>query len=136
MLVRMAAMNNVPAMTEAQRQELIAECQDEIAELTQSIQRCDAIGTADYLMHLQSQLQRQQIALAALTAKPFAYSYLHAAYEKSDGFAGWSHEFSLEHPPEWMLETGKVKDLRRLYADLPVLKLSALQRYEPYTDWG
>lgn len=63
-------MNNFPAMTEERRQKLIAECENEIAELTQSIQRCDAIGTADYLMHLQSQFLRQQIALAALTVEP------------------------------------------------------------------
>lgn len=69
-------MNNFPAMTEEQRQELIADCENEIAELTQSIQRCDAIGTADYLMHLQSQLLRQQVALAALTAEPVGYVYM------------------------------------------------------------
>lgn len=51
-------------------QALIADCQAEIEDLKRSIDRCDAIGTSDYLHYLQSKLKRQYVALAALTAEP------------------------------------------------------------------
>lgn len=60
-------------ITEEKRQALIADCEADIEDLERDIQRCDAIGTSDYLYHLQSKLQRQQIALASLETEPVAY---------------------------------------------------------------
>ncbi|MGP2449075.1 hypothetical protein ACTUSR_08205 [Pantoea stewartii subsp. indologenes] len=51
-------------------QALIADCQAEIEDLKRSIDRCDAIGTTEYLYQLQSKLKRQYAALDSLTAKP------------------------------------------------------------------
>lgn len=56
-------------MTEEHKRALIEGCQRDILDLERDISRCDAIGTVDYLIHLQSRLERQQIALAALTAQ-------------------------------------------------------------------
>ncbi|WP_194761198.1 hypothetical protein [Pantoea ananatis] len=55
-------------------QALIADCQAEIEDLKRSIDRCDAIGTTEYLYQLQSKLKRQYAALDALTAEPAAYT--------------------------------------------------------------
>lgn len=116
---RMAAMNNLPAMTEEQRQQLIESCQLEIKQNPHS-----------------PHAQMAKIALAALTVELFAYSYLYAAYETCDGFTGWSHKFSLEHPPEWMLETGKVKNLRKLYTTPPAPVLRVPDEKERYPITG
>ncbi len=64
---------NSPNPVDGDVQALIADCQAEIEDLKRSIDRCDAIGTADYLYHLQSKLKRQYAALAALTAEPVAF---------------------------------------------------------------
>lgn len=63
---------NSPNPVDGDVQALIADCQTEIEDLKRSIDRCDAIGTSDYLHHLQSKLKRQYAALAALTAEPVA----------------------------------------------------------------
>jgi len=55
-------------MKAEEKQALIDDCQREISGLKRDIDRCDAIGTCNYLYHLQSKLKRQQIALSALTA--------------------------------------------------------------------
>ncbi len=63
-------MNNFPAMTEEQRQELVADCQAEIVEIEKAL---TAWGEG-WTSYLQSKLTRQKIALAALTAEPVAYT--------------------------------------------------------------
>ncbi len=63
---------NSPNPVDGDVQALIADCQTEIEDLKRSIDRCDAIGTSDYLHHLQSKLKRQYAALASLTADTVA----------------------------------------------------------------
>lgn len=118
-------MDNLMITTEEQRQGLIADCKISISNLKEALRCAEINGWKQAAAESMSSLLRQQIALAALTAEPVAYSYLCAAYETCDGFTGWSHEFSLEPPPQWMLETGKVKNLRKLYTTppAPVMKL-------------
>ena len=125
-------MNNFPDMTEEQRQELIAECEADISCARTLMIAAINVNDGETKAKWESQLLRQQVALAALTAELFAYSYLYAAYETCDGFTGWSHKFSLEHPPEWMLETGKVKSLRKLYTapPAPVLRFPDEKHYK------
>lgn len=63
--------DNIVIDTEVQA--LINDCHTEIEDLKRSIERCDAIGTSEYLSQLQSKLKRQYLALESLNAKPFAY---------------------------------------------------------------
>lgn len=53
-------------------QALIADCHADIKDLERSINRCDAIGTSQYLYELQSKLKRQYLALESLEAKCLA----------------------------------------------------------------
>lgn len=53
-------------------QALIADCHADIEDLKHSIDRCDAIGTSQYLYELQSKLKRQYLALESLEAKYLA----------------------------------------------------------------
>lgn len=83
-------MNNFPAMTEAQRAEIIADCEADIA-----------LAKAYIAFHgetpeLLRKLKRQQIALAALTAEPDHYVFHHPAgkllnYLASDECKGQEH---------------------------------------------
>lgn len=66
---------NSPNPVDGDVQALIADCQADIEDLKRSIDRCDAIGTSDYLYQLQSKLKRQYAALASLTAEPALWSY-------------------------------------------------------------
>lgn len=74
---------NSPNPVDGDVQALIADCQAEIEDLKRSIDRCDAIGTSDYLYQLQSKLKRQYAALAALTAEPCAFLY-GASFERGE----------------------------------------------------
>lgn len=61
-------------MTEEQKQALIKDCRDEISKLERAISNVNSYAKPAYrdefISEYQSQLQRQQIALAALTAQP------------------------------------------------------------------
>lgn len=66
-------MNNFPAMTEAQRQELIADCNINISNLEVALRCAEINGWKQTAAEQRSRLLRQQIALAALTAEPEYY---------------------------------------------------------------
>ncbi|QXG07696.1 hypothetical protein [Erwinia phage Snitter] len=51
----------------------------------------------------------------AAAGEPFAYHYHYACVETSEGFQDWRYELSRECPPEWMVETGKIKDVKELF---------------------
>ncbi|WP_432372376.1 hypothetical protein ACRPHP_16755 [Pantoea allii] len=83
-------------------QALIADCQAEIEDLKRSIDRCDAIGTTEYLYQLQSKLKRQYAALEALTAEPYVYASRNTDMSKeSQHFSAsvfnnaWGYEYTL-----------------------------------------
>lgn len=50
---------------------------------------------------------------------PYAYAYDYAGCETCEGFQDWRREITKEAPPDWMLETGKVKNLVKLYTAPP-----------------
>lgn len=60
-------MTNLPAMTDSQRQDLIADCNLDILKLTLLIEAREKQGIND--IESKSALERQQISLAALTAE-------------------------------------------------------------------
>lgn len=113
-----------PNQVDGDVQALIADCQAEIEDLKRSIDRCDAIGTADYLYHLQSRLKRQYAALDALTAAPYAYASCNTDMRKeSEYFSGsifnnaWGEEYTLP-----------------LYTNPPAQLLRPVELPEPYDD--
>lgn len=69
--------------------------------------------------------------------KPFAYAYRYAGCETCSGFEAWRDELSTERPAEWMIETGKVTDLKVLYTAAQPLKVVELPLPENDggTDW-
>lgn len=66
-------------------QALIADCNADIKDLKRSIDRCDAIGTSEYLYELQSKLKRQYLALESLEAKYLALNKEENPWIKWDG---------------------------------------------------
>ncbi|MDT8853031.1 hypothetical protein RN053_21215 [Pantoea dispersa] len=63
-------MNNFPAMTEVQRQELIADCKINISNLKESLRCAELNGWKQAAAESMSRLLRQEIALAQLTSPP------------------------------------------------------------------
>ncbi|TQC75589.1 hypothetical protein [Pantoea dispersa] len=90
-------MNNFPAMTEEQRLELIAECEADISCARTLMIAAINVNDGETKAKWESQLLRQQVALAALTAKPVAYMYkdrLHSEprFSSHTRFGNWSQE--------------------------------------------
>lgn len=90
--------------------------------------------------HLDWVVDMARVALSSLEAVPVAYSYRYAGCETCEGFQDWRDELSTEHPPEWMLETGKVENLRNLYPAPPVPELKLPEKvscdgFNP-KEWG
>lgn len=98
-------MNNFPAMTEEQRQELIQHATEEIRLKTEHIARLEKhmpgqFNTSRYQMDVLT----AKIALAALTAEPVAYTYAEELETLRKGsFAGMftPHE-AYKADPLWM----------------------------------
>ncbi|QGU87043.1 hypothetical protein [Erwinia sorbitola] len=70
----------------------------------------------------------------AAAGEPFAYAYRYAGCETCEGFQNWRDELSKERPAEWMIETGKVTDLKELYtvaqpAVLPPEKIMKIMQH-------
>ncbi|ARF48859.1 hypothetical protein [Pantoea stewartii] len=70
-------MLNSPNPVDGDVQALIADCQHDISSINREIDRYSQLPHAipETLVSLRSQLKRQQIALAALTAEPVAYAH-------------------------------------------------------------
>ncbi|ARF49993.1 hypothetical protein [Pantoea stewartii] len=68
---------NSPNPVDGDVQALIADCQHDISSINREIDRYSQLPHAipETLVSLRSQLKRQQIALAALTAEPVAYAH-------------------------------------------------------------
>ena len=88
--------HEMPVMTEEKRQALIADCKAEIAEAQKALK---AWGD-QWIPHLQSKIERQQIALACLEAEPeynaakgfelhFGISATLCDELQEDGYACW-----------------------------------------------
>ncbi|WP_210515122.1 hypothetical protein [Pantoea ananatis] len=70
---------NSPNPVDGDVQALIADCEAEIVELEKRLTTWGEV----WIPYLQSKLRRQQIALAALTAKPVAFLY-GASFERGE----------------------------------------------------
>lgn len=72
---RMAAMNNFPSMTEEQRTELVKHCKYNILQANGILPTLEGIDpNSEVARKVRKELELQEIALAALTAKPVAYT--------------------------------------------------------------
>ncbi|MDE1511962.1 hypothetical protein PWJ72_21355 [Serratia nevei] len=58
-------------------------------------------------------------------SKPVAYDYQYAGVETCEGFGSWRNELTWDCPPDWMVETGKVKNLKPRYSQEYVSALLA-----------
>jgi len=89
---------NSPNPVDCDVQALIADCEAEIVELEK---RLTTWGEA-WIPYLQSKLRRQQIALAALTAEPYAYASRNTDMRKESQYFSasifnnaWGYEYTL-----------------------------------------
>lgn len=92
--------------TEAERAALIADCKNEIVGIRHQLTECGDDGYAQ--MYLESKLQRQEIALAALTAERVGYvsknsrelaNAGHLGYISNDIVAGLEGGYVYDAPP-------------------------------------
>lgn len=123
--------SNSPNPVYGDVQALIADCQAEIEDLKRSINRCDAIGTSDYLYQLQSKLKRQYAALASLTAEPigFIHNYVNPGDTETTSaiFKEENRHYARAvylNPPAQLLRPVELPDIsaRRYYTEEGVFK--------------
>lgn len=62
-------------------------------------------------------------------SKPVAYDYQYAGVETCEGFGSWRNELTWDCPPDWMVETGKVKNLKPRYSQEYVSALDDVAQY-------
>lgn len=124
---------NSPNPVDGDVQALIADCQADIEDLKRSIDRCDAIGTSDYLYQLQSKLKRQYAALASLTAERCG-SLIQAVNPKTGSVNIFYRSRGIESiDPEDVAEW-EMQEVEHLYTAPPAQLLRPVELPEPYDD--
>ncbi|UKL14845.1 hypothetical protein [Erwinia phage Gungnir39] len=100
---------------------------DELKSENSSLRQCRA-GLSREANKLEAELKRRD------AQEPYAYAYRYAGCETCEGFRDWRDELSKEYPPDWMLESGKITDLKLLYTAAPaVVPEKVVKLPEAYT---
>lgn len=116
---------NSPNPVDGDVQALIADCKSEIKHLEDRIAYCNKyeVGLSDY----ESQLKRQKIALAALTAEPYAYASRNIDISKESQYFSasvfnnaWGDEYTVPlytTPPAQLLRPVELPGERKWHED-------------------